>query len=81
MSRVPSDTKHGQAPCPGSDVICLHHTADRGDTGEQCAGMEARLVRGRDDRDDQGLTPDRHGHSGGYVARTSALPCNLGTII
>ena len=22
------------------DVICLHHTADRGGTGEQCAAME-----------------------------------------
>ena len=81
MCPVPSDTEHGQAPCPGNDVICLHQTADQGGTREQGAGMEARLVRDRDDHGGQGLTPNGHGHSGGYVARTSALPCNLGTII
>ena len=60
-SRIPDDGQGSRLVPPITeqsvrpqvdDVICLHLTADRSGTGEQCTGVEACLVTDRCDRDD-----------------------------
>ena len=60
---VPPNPGHGGMPQVG-DVMCLHHTADQGGTGEQCIGMVGVSGPGQRGLWRQGLTQARRGDSG-----------------